>query len=222
MAISEEQKVRCRRSCSECGLVMRVHCAASSHKRCRPKNGPRSVRNGLLECSVCKLPRSTIAFIKAKPNWSGTAAHGYKMPCNECRRPKQAAAMRAWRRTPSGDLSTSRSMTAWHKKNPTYERVRSRRRYREDENYRLRIHEASNVRRRNLDRALSPAEIKEVFALTEGECLYCGDPATTIDHYIPLARGGKHEVSNLVPACRRCNCKKSTKLPSEFLAREAA
>jgi hypothetical protein len=39
----------------------------------------------------------------------------------------------------------------------------------------------------------------------------------TVDHVIPLCRGGKHCVTNLVPACRRCNCRKKDKLPSEFL-----
>lgn len=38
------------------------------------------------------------------------------------------------------------------------------------------------------------------------------------DHYMPLAKGGKHCVSNLVPACRSCNCSKNAKLPHEFKA----
>lgn len=31
-------------------------------------------------------------------------------------------------------------------------------------------------------------------------------------------RGGKHEVSNLVVACPKCNVRKSAKDPAEFLA----
>lgn len=37
-----------------------------------------------------------------------------------------------------------------------------------------------------------------------------------IDHYQPLSKGGRHEVANLVIACRSCNCRKSAKDPYEF------
>lgn len=41
--------------------------------------------------------------------------------------------------------------------------------------------------------------------LAEGECVYCGDEATDIDHIRPLKRGGWHHASNLVAACAGCN-----------------
>lgn len=39
-----------------------------------------------------------------------------------------------------------------------------------------------------------------------------------VDHYQPLARGGKHVISNLVIACPRCNMKKNAKDPYQFAA----
>ena len=39
-------------------------------------------------------------------------------------------------------------------------------------------------------------------------CHYCGAPATTVDHVIPKAKGGTDAMSNLVPACARCNSSK--------------
>lgn len=48
------------------------------------------------------------------------------------------------------------------------------------------------------------------------QCHYCGEPAETIDHVIPKSRGGTDEPGNLVPACRRCNASKGTKLLSEW------
>lgn len=38
-----------------------------------------------------------------------------------------------------------------------------------------------------------------------GECHYCGAPATTVDHVVPISVGGRHSVVNTVPACRPCN-----------------
>lgn len=45
---------------------------------------------------------------------------------------------------------------------------------------------------------------KEILA-EHPDCWWCPAPATTIDHVVPLARGGDNDRSNLVPACARCN-----------------
>src|SRR5271165_1506002 len=37
---------------------------------------------------------------------------------------------------------------------------------------------------------------------TSGLCWFCGDPATTIDHAIPLSHGGSGKPWNLIPACK--------------------
>jgi 5-methylcytosine-specific restriction endonuclease McrA len=50
-----------------------------------------------------------------------------------------------------------------------------------------------------------PLTRRAVFARDGGRCVYCGVPATSIDHVVPRSRGGRHEWSNVVSACRRCN-----------------
>lgn len=50
-------------------------------------------------------------------------------------------------------------------------------------------------------------------------CYWCGKKcAPTVDHYMPLSKGGPHEVENLVIACRPCNTKKNSKDPEQFRA----
>jgi 5-methylcytosine-specific restriction endonuclease McrA len=50
-----------------------------------------------------------------------------------------------------------------------------------------------------------------------GQCVYCGsEDKIEIEHRIPLSRGGTNWPANLVPACKSCNCKKSTKTETEF------
>jgi 5-methylcytosine-specific restriction protein A len=44
-------------------------------------------------------------------------------------------------------------------------------------------------------------------------CHWCGggfttDNPATADHIVPVARGGTHDRSNLVAACRRCNSRR--------------
>ena len=36
-------------------------------------------------------------------------------------------------------------------------------------------------------------------------CVYCGDEANSVDHVIPLAKGGTDHPLNLVACCSRCN-----------------
>ena len=51
-----------------------------------------------------------------------------------------------------------------------------------------------------------------------GKCIYCGTTDNIqIEHRIPLSRGGTNWPSNLIPACRSCNCKKNTKTEKEYL-----
>lgn len=50
-------------------------------------------------------------------------------------------------------------------------------------------------------------------------CHWCGvkcPTAYSIDHVQPLSKGGKHEASNLVIACRPCNSRKHDRDPFEF------
>ena len=53
-----------------------------------------------------------------------------------------------------------------------------------------------------------------------GVCHYCGGKFKpddlTMDHLVPVIRGGKSTKGNLVPACKECNNKKKYLLPTEW------
>lgn len=53
-----------------------------------------------------------------------------------------------------------------------------------------------------------------------GVCHYCGRrvPARelTMDHVVPIVRGGRSVKSNVVPCCKECNSRKQSLLPSEW------
>ena len=46
-------------------------------------------------------------------------------------------------------------------------------------------------------------------------CGYCNGHATTIDHIVPRAQGGRDQWLNTVAACERCNFKKRDRTPKE-------
>jgi len=58
--------------------------------------------------------------------------------------------------------------------------------------------------------------------ISTGRCHYCardvGAKALTVDHVVPLVRGGRSIRANMVPACRECNHKKQSLLAWEWQA----
>ncbi len=53
-----------------------------------------------------------------------------------------------------------------------------------------------------------------------GICYYCEKKVKykelTMDHLVPLARGGRSNKDNLVPSCKDCNNRKKSMLPLEW------
>jgi len=45
-------------------------------------------------------------------------------------------------------------------------------------------------------------------------CHYCAAPATTRDHIVPKALGGKDGAYNIVPSCMFCNTQKADDYPT--------
>jgi len=73
-----------------------------------------------------------------------------------------------------------------------------------------------------------PRHLKlKILLKTNGKCYYCGvklylkkkshRPVITIDHYIPLSKGGFDDTANKVPACKKCNNAKGDLMPEDFL-----
>jgi 5-methylcytosine-specific restriction protein A len=56
--------------------------------------------------------------------------------------------------------------------------------------------------------------------IAAGVCHYCGRrvgvKALTMDHIVPLIRGGRSVRGNAVPACKDCNSRKQSLLPWEW------
>jgi 5-methylcytosine-specific restriction endonuclease McrA len=56
----------------------------------------------------------------------------------------------------------------------------------------------------------------------KGRCHWCGRMTAagqlTMDHIVPISRGGKSTRGNTVPACKTCNTKKKQLLPMEWEA----
>jgi len=55
-----------------------------------------------------------------------------------------------------------------------------------------------------------------------GRCAYCGaSEKLTVEHIVPIFRGGRHAIGNLLPVCGRCNSSKGPRLLIEWRARRS-
>ena len=129
--------------------------------------------------------------------------------CNACRAAENRKAYREGRR-PSAFLYR------------TSEEIRARR---------LLQTQAANQRRGDAvrdrsDGTLTSEVVRTLFAEAKA-CAYCGNPfrsgtEKSLDHVVPLARGGRHTLANVCVACKRCNASKGAKTVAEWRARPAA
>lgn len=128
--------------------------------------------------------------------------------------------------------------SAWNKQNSMRRNIRLAERYNNDPDWRNRRVEsndryrkspkgklvrkqiaAGRYERLNSIGKISLEEWRMLIELFDWKCAYCGilDDDPTIDHIIPLVKGGTGRIDNIVPACRKCNGSKGARDLSVFL-----
>jgi 5-methylcytosine-specific restriction endonuclease McrA len=95
------------------------------------------------------------------------------------------------------------SAARWRKNNP--EKIKA-------------LNSATKSRRRKSERKLfSHDDWQSILRQYHLSCAYCGCGGNlTMDHVVPLIRGGRHSVGNIIPACRSCNSSKGGKFIIEW------
>ena len=71
----------------------------------------------------------------------------------------------------------------------------------------------SHCRRKNVKSNGGDYSVQEWLDLCSrygNKCLCCGrdDVALTVDHVVPLSKGGSNDIANIQPLCKSCNSKK--------------
>jgi len=79
------------------------------------------------------------------------------------------------------------------------------------------VEETTKIKRRQF----SPTERTIIYNKCKGRCAICGKfvpyDAFTVDHIIPLAKGGTNELNNLQCTCKTCNLIKQDILPEDLM-----
>ena len=150
--------------------------------------------DGLKRCSGCTIAKPFALFHVQAAQTDGLAPQ-----CLTCRKAK-------------GDAYRERTRN---------ERL-ARRRIREHDKYYedVEASRAASLERyyRRARRSLDALGWNHMLSVYAGLCAYCGArPADSVDHIVPVARGGRHSTENILPACISCNCAKRKKTALEFI-----
>jgi 5-methylcytosine-specific restriction endonuclease McrA len=193
-------------------------------------------------CTKCKEGLSLEAF---GPKRRGK--FGRKSECKKClaekeevRRTSDPEACRAYKRkwwaenprTPEQKETSAFKSRSWYAQNKSRRRVTLRAwiknnpdRFKEIQRRYL-VKSPVHVRRAAhwalIEKNLTEAEWSETLAYFNHACAYClrSDVPLTMDHIIPVSKGGPHTQGNVVPSCKSCNSRKGARLLFVMLGRD--
>lgn len=201
---SRTERLRAARPPAFCiGCGASIPDKRSGRKRCRP-----CAEANLKKLELMRRPRLARRGDEWRCDDCGAVGGIYtgtgKVParCVECTKEKRN---KVWRERYAADPAKFRRyQRTWYRRTIDERRLQSRR--------------ASHLRRLRVSGADTRKILdKEWRRLYRSPCFYCGAvDAGTVDHVIPISRGGRQSIGNLVPACGSCNSSKHDKLLVEW------
>lgn len=104
----------------------------------------------------------------------------------------------------------------WQKNNPDKENAKKRK-WR-SENPDKAVQERHLYRKRLKENGIFEISKKDWrYLLNQKNCFYCErQTKLTLEHVVPVSRGGRHSIGNLVMACKTCNSSKHARLLTEW------
>ena len=174
-------------------------------------------------CSVCSECKELSEFHKNK-----NRKNGVSVTCKICAN----ARSRTWEKN-NPDRVNANSRKLYHKdleKSRAKRRIRVRKWYKN--NSKKAIAATRDWSRRNPDskrlsehkrrsdkigNGVFKVSRKETLNIINSPCVACGSISKiTMDHVVPLSRGGRHSIGNLQPLCFSCNASKNNRTMTEW------
>lgn len=136
-------------------------------------------------------------------------ANTYLTPAGwrQCKACRKLRVMESWWRNREKRLAESK---AWREANPERHRANLLR-WNTENRERANLLSRLKKQRKRAAGTLTDADWALVLEVYGNACLACDKPEVTIDHVIPVSKGGRNEIDNVQPLCGRCNTSKGTK-----------
>ena len=177
-------------------------------------------------CVKCDAEKATSEFYKNSRTWDGLEGQ-----CKECKKAyskrwqeanpeRRRATKSAWKRR--NKEAVNASSARWREKNPERKRSYAQEWYSKNKDHQSESHRAwwqanpdkvraKNRKRRAVQSAAQAFDVvdRDTRSLQEGTCMACGSSEElSLEHLIPLSRGGDHGIGNLATLCTPCNSSK--------------
>lgn len=166
--------------------------------------------------------------------------------CKECGEVKQESAFQDAGRRTNGTCNLCKNKRAWQAQKKKYkkdvklhEKEKARRKryesYKDPDWYQknkeaqkraVREWKARNVDKVNSHRGCRNRKMESIDSIDayrkikKDNCYWCGcrlGPDYHMDHIVPISKGGRNIVANIVASCPACNLKKHAKMPNDFI-----
>lgn len=180
-------------------------------------------------CSRChqELPEDNFYSDKRSPS-------GLKSECKQCHK----AQNKAWRSSPEGKKYRKEESKKYYQSEKGKEVIKrsqstqahkdymakwfqsengklSHKKYRQSDKGKLTFAKGMHTRKSrefNAEATLTLDEWQEIKKKYKYRCVYCGEKKKlTMDHIIPVSKGGSFTKENILPSCQSCNSKKCDK-----------
>jgi len=168
----------------------------------RPERGAAGVRSKCKECTK---------LVRRQYHYSHLVAERIKS--NEWRKTHRNKAKEAMQRFREAHRELCRDRSReWRRRFPEESKNVTKRYLRTHPDKKTQFSETRRARQRSAKGSITATEWQELKQSYRHSCLRCGQQepviALTMDHVIPLARGGSHTIDNIQPLCARCNSTK--------------
>ena len=163
------------------------------------------------KCQTCKIEKSLSDFHKNK-----------NMPTGHTPQCKLCTSERSKRRYQKAGEKMRQQMAEQRKRDYEYRlEIERRSRAKNKDRYRPIKNATQSKRNRILNNTEYKILPKDLHKIYNSNCWACGSKENiSLDHVIPLSKGGTHSVGNMLSLCRSCNSSKSNRFLSEWRYRQ--
>lgn len=171
------------------------------------------------QCTHCKIEKPMQEFrehrgLYGRSSWCRECERQYTRDWTEENRNAHNERRReTWSRaefTPEKREAAANRARTWYSENKARHLAACNQWSRNNKQSRNAIQQKRRFKRLGSDATLTPDGWLETLETFNRSCAYClsSSEELTMDHIVPLSRGGSHTADNVVPACRPCNSKK--------------